>query len=197
MAAFERAVLRLLAMFAGSGDPGDAITVEYAKRFTLPDPSEDLARAVTLLGMRQTVDLGDEATVALLTQALVAALPAMSPADLDAMITELRARFSNATAFQSDAMSREAAMQSTQLEAAAPKPIVAADEGLPEIFAYHIEMGIVTVNEVRERLGFPPLPTGNMIATIATTKAEEAAGVVPTVSEGEAPPESAPPPTEG
>lgn len=189
MASLERRVLRMLAMLAGSGDPGDALVVEYAKRFVLPDPSEDLARAVTLLGMRSSTDLGDEATVEAIRQALIAALPALSPDRVEEIMADVRTRYASQTEYQSRALAREETMQEAQTDAAKPKPIVPADADseLPEIYAYHIEMGIVTVNEVRERLGFPPIQTGNTIATIATTKAEEAAGVVPTVSEGETP----------
>lgn len=189
MTQFEKRVLRLLSKLSGSGDPGDALVIEYPTRFVLPDPSEDLARAVTLLGIRSTTDLGDEATVDAIRQALVAALPALSPERLEQIMADVRARYTSQTEYQSRALAREETMQEAQTDAAKPKPIVPADDAaeLPEIFAYHIEMGIVTVNEVRERLGFPPIQTGNTIATIATTKAEEAAGVVPTVSEGETP----------
>lgn len=40
--------------------------------------------------------------------------------------------------------------------------VVGADGERPQIFAYHIEAGVVTVNEVRASLGLPPTPGGDV-----------------------------------
>jgi hypothetical protein len=40
----------------------------------------------------------------------------------------------------------------------APAPVAAG----PEIFGYHIDAGVVTLNEVRARLGFGPVPDGDV-----------------------------------
>lgn len=51
----------------------------------------------------------------------------------------------------------------------------AAQGKLPEIFGYHIDAGVLTVDEVRSRLGFPALPDGRGQVSTLQWKTAEAA----------------------
>lgn len=76
---WEEAVLRLLGALAGVDTA--AVAVAYPKRFTLPDLTEDLNRALALLG--SPVEIGAPLKVAAVRQAADAAL-ALTDEELDA-----------------------------------------------------------------------------------------------------------------
>lgn len=86
---WELATLRLIARLAGA-DPS-SLSVTYAKRITLPDPSEDLTRALTLA--TAPVEIGPEARTLAIVQAIDAAL-SLSDDKLSAITDEVRAIFS-------------------------------------------------------------------------------------------------------
>lgn len=70
---WEMSTLKLLARMGGVGDPSpDMLSVEYAKRITLPDPSEEVALATQLLGL--PVEIGPEARVEAVKQVIRASL---------------------------------------------------------------------------------------------------------------------------
>jgi hypothetical protein len=73
MARWEAAVLRLIALLAGENDTG--ITIEYPKRFTLPDLSADLDRALTLVNpSKMPIEIGRTAKLAAAMQAINSAI---------------------------------------------------------------------------------------------------------------------------
>jgi hypothetical protein len=69
---------------------GDAAVVQYPKRFTLPDESEDLDRAITLLEKLGS-KLGPEGTLYAIKQAVSAAL-SLSDEDLSEVMDEVEAK---------------------------------------------------------------------------------------------------------
>jgi len=85
MARYERAGLALWAKLAGSGEQA---RVEYPKRFTLPDPTEDLANVLSLL-TQLPVEVGVGAKLALVRKALDAVLN-LPDEDLDAIVDEVK-----------------------------------------------------------------------------------------------------------
>ncbi len=88
---WEQQVLALFAKFAGID--GYTANVEYAKRFTLPDPAEDLANALRVL-KEIPIEIGIEAKLAMVRRALDAAASA-SDEDLNAWMDEIRALLSS------------------------------------------------------------------------------------------------------
>lgn len=85
--AFERAVLRRLSLLAGT-DP-EAPKVAYPNRYTLPDPSEDLANALAVL-KDVPVEIGRTARLAAVRKALEAAL-SLSDEDMAKALEEVEA----------------------------------------------------------------------------------------------------------
>jgi hypothetical protein len=88
MQRWEIATLRLYARMAGV-DP-EPIAVTYAKRITMSDPGEDLARALTVLAA--PIEIGPEARAMLVKVALDASIP-MSDEELGAIYEQLRAMY--------------------------------------------------------------------------------------------------------
>ena len=88
MQRWEVATLRLYARMAGV-DP-EPIAVTYAKRITMSDPGEDLARALTVLAA--PIEIGPEARAMLVKVALDASIP-MSDEELGAIYEQLRAMY--------------------------------------------------------------------------------------------------------
>jgi hypothetical protein len=87
MARYERAGLALWAALAGSAE---VATVAYAKRFTLPDPSEDIVNSLKLL-TDCPIEVGVEAKTTLVMRALNAVL-SLSDEDAAEMMAGIRAR---------------------------------------------------------------------------------------------------------
>jgi hypothetical protein len=85
MSRYERQGLKLWGALAGSGE--EAI-VEYPKRFTLPDPSEDLANALLLL-KELPVEMGVEAKLGAVRKAIDAVLN-LSDEEMTEILTEIR-----------------------------------------------------------------------------------------------------------
>lgn len=97
MARYETRALGLCARMLGM-DAGAAAapTITYPTRYTLPDSSEDLDRAITLLREVAT-RLGPEGVIATVRQALDAAL-SLSEAELERLVEEVRERMAAAAA---------------------------------------------------------------------------------------------------
>lgn len=115
---YEERMLRHLAALAGVGDPQ---RVTYAERFTLPDPTSDLANALKLL-TDTPVELGVTAKTAAVRVAVRAAL-AMSDAELAKVMAEVSAIYADdAAAF---AAKRAGAMGSGETQ---PADAATADE---------------------------------------------------------------------
>lgn len=85
---WELATLRLFARLAGADPSG--ISVAYAKRITLPDPSEDFTRALTLV--TAPIEIGVEARALAVVAAIDAAL-SLSEEQLAKVTDEVRAIF--------------------------------------------------------------------------------------------------------
>lgn len=60
-----------------------------------------------------------------------------------------------------------------------PAPSLASLNSGGEIYAYHIESGVVTIDEVRAKLGLPPLPDGAGAMTSTGTAALASTGLAP------------------
>jgi hypothetical protein len=88
---WEVRTLRLLGAMAGLGPEEIAsLEVTYPKRITLPDPAEDLARALTIL--TAPVEIGAEARSLAVGQAINAALP-LTDEQLSSIVEGLRATY--------------------------------------------------------------------------------------------------------
>lgn len=85
MSRYEQSGLALWAKLCGAREPAK---VAYAKRFTLPDATEDLAAALQLL-TQSPIELGVEAKVALVRRCLDAVL-SLPDEQLTAMVDEIR-----------------------------------------------------------------------------------------------------------
>lgn len=98
MARYETRALGLCARMLGmdAGAAAAAPTITYPTRYTLPDSSEDLDRAITVLREVAT-RLGPEGVIATVRQALDAAL-SLSEAELERLVEEVRARMAAAAA---------------------------------------------------------------------------------------------------
>ena len=115
MQRYEARMLRLLARLAGTTD---APTVTYAERFTLPDPTADLANATKLL-TDMPVEIGATAKLAAVRTAVRAAL-ALSDGELSKVMAEVGAIFArDAAAFEARRAKELAA--DTPLEPTAPE----------------------------------------------------------------------------
>lgn len=88
MARYERCALELAGLYLKMD--GGAAVVQYPKRFTLPDESEDLDRAITLLEKLGS-KLGPEGTLYAIKQAVSAAL-SLSDEDLGEVMDEVEAK---------------------------------------------------------------------------------------------------------
>ena len=84
----EVATLRMFARMAGVSEDGIAVT--YPKRITMSDPSEDLARALTVLAA--PIEVGPEARALLVRQVLDASL-SLSDEELEALAEKARAMY--------------------------------------------------------------------------------------------------------
>jgi hypothetical protein len=110
MSRYERAGLRLWAKLAGSSE--DA-SIAYAKRFTLPDPTEDLAAAISLL-TQVPVEIGVDAKVAVVRKALDAVL-ALSEDEMARIVDEVRSMLEADKADFDDARKAGAAERAAKL----------------------------------------------------------------------------------
>lgn len=143
--AWELRVLRLLALYAGASEQEIAgIKVTYPKRFTLPDVSEDLARALSVLTV--SVDLGNEAKLAAIRQMLDAAL-SLADDELDVILDEIRARLTAGDQVNAAGIADDVAIRQASITAQ-------SQQDKPESFyQYELEGGMVTVNEWRATKG--------------------------------------------
>jgi hypothetical protein len=63
-------------------------------------------------------------------------------------------------------------VDSARMLAEAGFPIVETKESSSTLFSYHLDFGLMTVNEARERIGLPPTPDGDRLPTKAGTIAD-------------------------
>jgi hypothetical protein len=85
MARYERQVLRLIALLSGSKEES---SVEYGKRFTLPDQAEDLNSSLRLL-KEMPIEIGAEAKERVVRKAIDAVL-ALSDEEMARVMAEIR-----------------------------------------------------------------------------------------------------------
>ncbi len=133
---WETQVLRLFALLAGVSDE---ITVTYPRRFTLPDLTADLQRALTLL--QEVKDVG---TVA---------------------VTEAKMQAVNAALTLSDEKQSEVRAQIEDALAAAASASAAATDDTVEVNAFDYDAGVLTVNEARAlkfKGKLPPIKGGDV-----------------------------------
>lgn len=157
---WELATLALYARLAGVAvEP----VVTYPSRYTLPDLSADLDRALRLL-RDSPVEIGATARLLATQQAIDAAVP-LTDAQRAAIGDQLVALLNADT----DAFERERAVAAAEAEdklrklapADEPPPPPPSDEPV-QLFGYDYEAGIVTVNEARAAKGFGPVPWGEV-----------------------------------
>jgi hypothetical protein len=168
MARYERQGLALWKKLAGATE--DA-SVEYAKRFTLPDPTEDLAAALQLL-TQMPVEIGVEAKVAATGKALEAVL-ALSDEKMQAVLDEIRGYLTQ-DVDESNAQ-REGRMQDLAAKHAPPTDDAATNAELAKGGAPD-----VTADEVDERAKDPTTAlNGAQVASLLEIVQQVATRMIP------------------
>lgn len=177
MLSYELKLARLFAVMGGVSETG--ISIEYPKSFTLPDVSEQIANALSVIGMDKA-EIGPTARVEATMKVLTSAL-GLSDALSDKIRTEIETHEKGVYADYNLFRQVKTTEAKGQLDSMAPQdaaPVAPPSKDVV-LYAYDYESGIVTVNEARSFKGLPPIDGGNVPVAVwlASFKANETAQV--------------------